>query len=96
MQKSKGTWEAAKEATIEAEKQGAEAHLKSCEAEHLLSQAGELTQQAANARSKEAEVSQSDLQANTILPFNALCSPVTTPTSVRVNRDGQQANMALH
>ena len=57
LQKSKGTWEAAREATMEAEKQGAEAHLKSCEAEHLLSQASELTQQAANARSRETEVS---------------------------------------
>ena len=56
MQKSKGTWEAAKEATMEAERKGAEAHLKSCEAEHLLSQATELTQSAANARAKEAEV----------------------------------------
>lgn len=56
LQKSKGTWEAAKEATMEAERKGAEAHLKSCEAEHLLSQATELTQSAANARAKEAEV----------------------------------------
>lgn len=56
-QKSKGTWEAAKEATMEAERQGAEAHLKSCEAEHLLAKATELTQAAANARSKESEVS---------------------------------------
>lgn len=56
-QKSKGTWEAAKEATAEAEKQGAEAHLKSCEAEHLLQSASELTQTAANARAREEEVS---------------------------------------
>ena len=41
---------------MEAERKGAEAHLKSCEAEHLLSQATELTQSAANARAKEAEV----------------------------------------
>ena len=41
---------------MEAERQGAEAHLKSCEAEHLLAQATELTQSAANARTKEAEV----------------------------------------
>ena len=57
VQKSKGTWEAAKEATMEAEKQGAEAHLKSCEAEHLLQSASELTQAAANARAREEEVS---------------------------------------
>ena len=56
MQKSRGTWEAAKEATMEAEKRGAEAHLKSCEAESLLSQASDLTQAAANARAKEEEV----------------------------------------
>ena len=41
---------------MEAERQGAEAHLKSCEAEHLLSQATELTQSAASARTREAEV----------------------------------------
>ena len=57
VQKSKGTWEAAKEATMEAEKQGAEAHLKSCEAEHLLQSASELTQAAASARAREEEVS---------------------------------------
>ena len=57
MQKSRGTWEAAKEATMEAEKQGAEAHLKSCEAEHLLATASELTQTAASARAREEEVS---------------------------------------
>ncbi len=61
MQKSKGTWEAAKEATMEAEKQGAEAHLKSCEAEHLLQSASDLTQAAATARAKEEEVSLADL-----------------------------------
>lgn len=56
LQKSKGTWEAAKQATMEAEKQGAEAHLKSCEAEHLLQSASELTQAAASARAREEEV----------------------------------------
>lgn len=56
VQKSKGTWEAAKQATMEAEKQGAEAHLKSCEAEHLLQSASELTQAAASARAREEEV----------------------------------------
>lgn len=61
VQKAKGTWEAAKEATMEAEKQGAEAHLKSCEAEHLLQSASELTQAAANARAREEEVSRPDL-----------------------------------
>lgn len=55
-QKSRGTWEAAKEATMEAEKQGAEAHLKSCEAEHLLATASELTQTAASARAREEEL----------------------------------------
>ena len=68
MQKSKGTWEAAKEATTEAERKGAEAHLKSCEAEHLLSQATELTQAAANARAKESEV------RTGFLVFDASCS----------------------
>lgn len=43
---------------MEAERKGAEAHLKSCEAEHLLSQATELTQSAADARAKESEVRQ--------------------------------------
>ncbi len=61
VQKSKGTWEAAKEATMEAEKQGAEAHLKSCEAEHLLQSASELTQAAASARAREEEVSRASL-----------------------------------
>ena len=41
---------------MEAERKGAEAHLKSCEAEQLLSQATDLTQSAATARAKEAEV----------------------------------------
>lgn len=41
---------------MEAERKGAEAHLKSCEAEQLLSQATDLTQSAATSRSKETEV----------------------------------------
>lgn len=41
---------------MEAERKGAEAHLKSCEAEQLLTQATELTQTAVESRAKEAEV----------------------------------------
>lgn len=62
-EKSKGTWEAAKQATMEAEKQGAEAHLKSCEAEHLLQSASELTQAAASARAREEELREKASQA---------------------------------
>ena len=56
LQRSKGTWEAAKQATSEAEKQGATAHLKSCEAEHLLKLTSELQVAAADARAREEEV----------------------------------------
>ena len=41
---------------MDAERKGVEAHLKSCEAEQLLTQATELTQTAVESRAKEAEV----------------------------------------
>ena len=43
-------------ATSEAEKQGGTAHLKSCEAEHLLKLTSELQVAAADARAREEEV----------------------------------------
>lgn len=59
LQRAKGTWETVKQATSEAEKQGATAHLKSCEAEHLLKESSNLAQSAADARAREEEVSYS-------------------------------------